>query len=79
MTGLEIPGTTLGTPTFRLQGSQKKRKRKGMRKYLRRLQSKNILAWERKEPSGPGSPEIPIWDKLKEKQAKMHINQTNEN
>ena len=30
--------TTLNTPTFELQGSQKKkRKRKGLRKYLKRL------------------------------------------
>ena len=39
----------LNTPTFELQGSQKKkRKRKGLRKYLKRLQFKTSLIWERK-------------------------------
>ena len=34
----ETSGTTLNAPTFNLQGSQKeKRKRKGLRKYLKRL------------------------------------------
>ena len=33
-----VSGTTLNAPTFELQGSQKKkRKRKGLRKYLTRL------------------------------------------
>ena len=33
-----VSGTTLNAPTFELQGSQKKkRKRKGLRKYLKRL------------------------------------------
>ena len=35
---LRDSGTTLNAPTFELQGSQKKkRKRKGLRKYLKRL------------------------------------------
>ena len=35
---LETSGTTLNTPTFELEGSQKKKsKRKGLRKYLKRL------------------------------------------
>ena len=33
----ETSGTTLNAPTFKLQGSQKKRRRKGLRKYLKRL------------------------------------------
>ena len=34
----ETSGTTLNVPVFELQGSQKKkRKRKGLRKYLERL------------------------------------------
>ena len=33
----ETSGTTLNAPTFKLKGSQKKRKRKGLRKYLKRL------------------------------------------
>ena len=35
---LKTSGTTLNAPTFKLEGSQKKkRKRKGLRKYLKRL------------------------------------------
>ena len=33
----ETSGTTLNAPTFELKGSQKRRKRKGLRKYLKRL------------------------------------------
>ena len=34
----KLPGTILNAPTIKLQGSQKKkRKRKGMRKFLKRL------------------------------------------
>ena len=50
-----------------------------MRKYLRRLQSKTSLIWERKYHTSPGSPESPTQDKTKEKQTKTHINQTNKN
>ena len=35
--GLRDLWETLNTPTFELQGSQKKRKTKGRRKYLKRL------------------------------------------
>ena len=49
-TVLETSGTTLNTPTFELYGSEKKkRKRKGLRKYLKRLELKTSLIWERKE------------------------------
>ena len=46
----EISGTALNTPTFELRRSQKKRKRKGLRKYLKRLQLKTSLTWKRKQP-----------------------------
>ena len=50
----EISGTTLNAKLFALYGSQKKeRKRMGLRKYVRRLQLKTFLIWERK--SCPGS------------------------
>ena len=45
----ETSGTTLKIPTVELQGSQKK-KRKSLRKYLKKLQSKTSLTWERKQP-----------------------------
>ena len=42
-------GTTLKATTFTLYGSQKeKRERKDPRKYLKRLESKTSLTWERK-------------------------------
>ena len=46
----ETSGTTLNAPTFELEGSQKKkRKRKGLRKYFKRLYWKTSLIWERKQ------------------------------
>ena len=33
----ETSGAILNAPTFKLWGSQKKRRRKGMRKFLKRL------------------------------------------
>ena len=40
----ETSGTTLNAPIFELSGSQKKkRKRKGLRKYLKRLELKTSL------------------------------------
>ena len=75
----ETSGTTLNAPTFELQGSQKKRKRKGLRIYLKRLQLKISLIWERDSQSSPGSAESPIQDKSKKKHAKTHINQTIKN
>ena len=33
----ETSGTTFNTQAYKLQGPQKKKKRKGMREYLRRL------------------------------------------
>ena len=48
-TVLETSGTTLNAQTFKLQRSQKKkRKRKGLKKHLKRLYSKTSLTWERK-------------------------------
>ena len=50
MTGSENSGMTLNAPTFELQGSQKKkRKRKGLRNYLKRSQLKTCLIWEREQ------------------------------
>ena len=57
------------------RGPREKRNRKGLRKYLKRLQLKTSLIWERKQ-SSPGGAESPIQDKSKEKHAKTHINQT---
>ena len=46
----ETSGITLNKPTFALQASQKeKTERKGLRKYLKRLQLKTPLTWERKD------------------------------
>ena len=76
----ETSEKTLNLPTFELQGSQKKkRKRKGLRKYLKRLQSKTSLTWEINSHPSTGSTESPIQDKPWEKHTKTHINQTNKN
>ena len=57
---------------IRIIGSQKKKtKRKGMRKFLKRLQLKISPTWEKKQ-----SVKRPIQDKPKEKHAKTHNNQT---
>ena len=46
----ETSGTISNAPTFELQGSQKKkRKRKGMRKFLNRLELKISPTWKKKE------------------------------
>ena len=46
----ETAGTTLNAPAFALQGSpKKKKKRKDLRKYLKRLQSKTSLIRGRKQ------------------------------
>ena len=64
--------------TFELQGSQKKkRKRKGMRKFLKRLQLKISPTWKGNSQSSPRGTKSPIQDKPKEKQDKTHTNQTN--
>ena len=50
MTVSETSWTILNAPTLELQWSQKKqKKRKGLRKYVKRLQSKTCLTWERKQ------------------------------
>ena len=47
--GLETSETISNAPIFEFQGSQnKKRKRKGMRKFLKRLQLKISPTWKRK-------------------------------
>ena len=64
--------------THQLQGSQQmKRKRKGMRKFLKRLQLKSISTWKENSQSSPRGTKGPKQDKPKEKQAKTHTNQTN--
>ena len=46
----ETSGTISDSPTFELQGPQKnKREKKGMRKFLKRLQLKISLTWKRKQ------------------------------
>ena len=70
---------TKGT-SIRIKGSQKKkRKRKDLRKYLKRLQSKTSLTWERKQSpkSRKHRESHTIQDKPQEKHTKTHINQTN--
>ena len=58
-TDSETFGTTLNTATFKLQGSQKKkRKIKGLRKYFERLQKKTSLHGNGNSHPGPGSTEI---------------------
>ena len=58
-------------PTFELYGSQKKkRKRKGLRKYLKRLYWKTSLHGKGNSHPSPGSTDGPIQDKPKEKQTK---------
>ena len=47
----ETSKTTLNIPTFTLLESQKKGKRKGLRKYLKRLWLKAPLKWERQYPT----------------------------
>ena len=70
-------GTISNGPTFELQGSQKKkRKRKGMRNFLKRQQLKISPTWKRKQ-SSPRGTRSPLQDKPKEKHAKTHNNQTN--
>ena len=54
--------TTLRAPTFELQGSQKKKRiRKGLRKYWKRLQLKTSLIWERKQSISPEAQRVPYW------------------
>ena len=66
------------TPTFELQRSQKKkRKRKGTRKFLKRLQLKISPTWKRNSQSSLRGTKSPIQDKPKQKHAKTHTNQTN--
>ena len=72
MTVSETSGTISNAPTFELQGSQKKkRKRKGMRKLLKRLQLK-ISPTKQRSQSSPRGTKRPIQDKPKEKHAR-HI------
>lgn len=57
---------------------ERRRKDKGPRKYLKKLQSKTSLTLGKANSHlNPGSMESPIQDKLKEEHAKTNINQTN--
>ena len=50
MIASETCGTILNTPTFKLQESQmKKKKRNALRKYLNKLQLKTSQTWKRKQ------------------------------
>ena len=55
------------------------RKRKGMRKFLRRLQLKNSQHGKGNSQSSPRGAKSRIQDKPKEKHAKTHTNQTKKN
>ena len=57
---------------------EEKREKKDQQKYLKRLQPKPSLIWERKHSSW-GSTENPIQGKPKEEHAKTHINRTDKN
>ena len=68
--------TTLSTRTFVLQGSQKKkRKRKGMRKYLWEIlvQEKKINNMGKEIHTQVQESQSPTQDKPKEKHANTHI------
>ena len=69
-------GDNIKNTNTELQGSKKKRKRNGMRKFLKRLQLKIPPTWKRKQ-SKVQEAQSPIQDKPKEKHAKTHTNQTN--
>ena len=43
----ETSRTTFNIAIFESEGSQNKRKRKGLKKYSKRSQSKTFLKWER--------------------------------
>ena len=58
---------------------EEEEKEKGMRKYLKRLQLKTSLTWERNCHPSRGSSESHIQGKFKEEHAKTHTNQTDKN
>ena len=60
-------------------GVSEEENRKGLRKYLMRLQWKTSLIWGRKQLIKSRIAESPIQDKSKEKHAKTHINRTIKN
>ena len=69
----ETSGTISDTPTFRSQGSQKKKsKRKGMRNFLKFPQH-----GKGNSQSSPRGTKSLIQGKPKEKHTKTHTNQTN--
>ena len=69
----ETSGTISDTPTFRSQGSQKKKsKRKGMRNFLKFPQH-----GKGNSQLSPRGTKGPIQDKPKEKHAKTHTNHIN--
>ena len=56
---------------------EKKRKRKGMRKFLKRLQLKISPTCKGNSQSNPRDTKSPIQDKPKENHTKTYTNQTN--
>ena len=71
---------TLNAPTFELGvPEEEEKKKKGLRKYLKRLYMKTSITWERKQSIKSRKNRDPIQEKSKEKHAKTHINQTIKN
>ena len=75
---LRDPWDNIRQPTFELQGSQKKkRKRKGMRKIFKEIIVENLPNTEKEIVNQVQEAQSPTQDKPKEKQTKTHTNQTN--
>ena len=74
----ETSRKTLNTPTFKLYGSQKKkRKRKCLRKIFEEIIVENFPNMGKElSPKSRKCRENPIQDKAKEEHVETHINQT---
>ena len=76
----ETSGTTLNTPTFELQGSQKKkRKKKGSEKIFEEIIVENSPNMGKEIVNQVQEGQRSIQDKSKETHAKTHIIQTIKN
>ena len=73
----DISGTISNTPTFELQGSQKKEKKKGYEKIFEEIRVDNFPNLENEVVSEVQEAQSPIQDKPKEKHAKTHTSQPN--
>ena len=72
----EMSGTISNAPAFKLQGSQKKQRKKEYEKNFEEITFENFPDME-KEIVNLLDAKSPIQDKLKEKHTKTHTNQTN--